>query len=132
MSKVHDNHLVGYEVDGSIRRIVLRTENRDRGTPYGNTEVVFEGVEAYSFRNDCLENIVFDIEEAPLEAAVRAHKLDFEAGHRESGWPRFWGKDEVQTRERVAALVRDGVRWFELSSSYGMSGWVMARSMTLR
>ncbi len=46
MSKVHDNHLVGYEVDGNARRIVLRTENRDRGTPFEKTEVVFEGVEA--------------------------------------------------------------------------------------
>ncbi len=75
---------------------------------------------------------MFGIEEAPVEETMRAHKFEFEAGHRESGWPRFWGQDAAQTSERVAALVRDGVRWFELSSSYGMSGWVMARSMTLR
>jgi hypothetical protein len=132
MSNVHDNHLVGYDVDGEAGRIVLRTERRAGGAPFQKTEVVFEGVEAYSFRHDCLSNIVFDISEEPMDVAIQEHWAEFEASHRQSGWPRFWHGDESKMKERLAALVKDGAKWFELSSSYGMEGWVLCRSIEYR
>lgn len=130
MSKVHDNHLVGYTVDGKARRIELRTERRDPDETID--VVVFEGVEAYSFRHDCLGNIIFDICEQPLDEALQAHWSEFEAGHRENGWPRFWQGEQTKTREQIATLVQQGAKWFELSSSYGMEGWVFCHSMDYR
>jgi hypothetical protein len=86
---VHDNNLIGYTVDGSARRIELRTERREPGRPHERVDVIFDGVEAYAFRYDCLGNIIFDICEQPLEEALQAHWSEFDAGHRASGWPPF-------------------------------------------
>jgi hypothetical protein len=129
MSKVHDNTIVGYTVDGHARRILLRTEaegSREK------IDVVFEGVEAYSFRHDCFGNIVLHICEMPLDEALQAHWSELDAGHRESGWPPFWQGEESKTRARIAALVEQGAKWFELTSSYGMKGWVFCRSIDYR
>jgi hypothetical protein len=132
MSQVHDNHLMGYDVDGALQRIVLRTERRGRGGPVHETDVIFDGVEAYSFRYDFLDSILFDICEEPLEQAVQANWCEFDAGHRQSGWPRFWQQDEAKTRDRIGALAQAGAKWFNLSSSYGMSGWVLCRALEYR
>jgi hypothetical protein len=125
---VHDYHVVGYEVDGDAKRIVLHTAYRYPGIALKRTDVVFEGVEAYVFRYDsgC---IVLDIEELPLEDTMREHWDEFEAGSRKAGWPEFWQDDPAKTRQKVSALARDGVRWFELTSSIGMQGWVMCRTV---
>lgn len=132
MSKVHDNLVVGYDVDGEAKRIVLRTERREPGKITKKTDVVFDGVEAYSFRYDCLGNIVHDIREAPLIESVRRHWSEFEAGNRDSGWPPFWHRDEAKILARITALAQDGAKWFELSSSYGMEGWVLCRTIDYR
>lgn len=129
---LHDYHLIGYAVDGKARRIVLRTEWAYPGTPYERRDVVFDGVEAYSFRYDCFANIVFDICDQPLDEAIEAHWREFEAGHMASGWPRFWQGDESKTREKIAALVAGGAKWFALISSYGMEGWVLCHSIEMR
>ena len=94
--------------------------------------MVFEGVEAYAFRHDCLDSILFDICETPLEQAMQAHWSEFDAGHRQSGWPRFWQQDEAKTRDRIAALAQAGAKWFDLSSSYGISGWILCRALEYR
>jgi hypothetical protein len=131
MPDVHDYHLIGYEVDGDAKRIVLHAEYRYPGTPLKKTDVVFDGVEAYSFRYDC-GNIINNIEERPLDKAVGEHWAEFDAGYCQSGWPRFWRADQAKDRERVAAFVRDGVKWFELTSSIGMEGWVICRTVEYR
>ena len=132
MLSVHDNHIVGYDVDGVARRIVLRTEFRYPPRPLEKTDVVFEGVEAYSFRHDCFGNIIFEVCERPLDDAVQMHWAEFKAGHRESGWPPFWGRNEAETRARLLTLTQAGVKWFELGSSCGMNGWVLCRSVEYR
>jgi hypothetical protein len=125
---VHDNFLVSYEVHCERREIRLHTEYRDSGEPFERTVVVFTGVEAYCFEHDCLGNIVFDIEEIPAETILTQHQAQFEEGHRLAGWPRFWQKSLDDTR---SYLREHGTRGFELSSSYGMSGWVLAQDMQM-
>jgi len=131
-SNVHDNTIVGYDVDGPARRVVLRTEYNYQGAPFEKIDVVFEGVEAYSFRHDCFGNIVSEILDQPVDEAVRQHWTEFAAGFVQSGWPRFWMGDEEKTRQRIAALVRDGAKWFELISSIGMEGWVFCHTIEYR
>jgi hypothetical protein len=128
MRSVHDNHLIGYEVDGKAKRIVLRTEYPHDGLPFERTDVVFEGVEVYSFRFTCLVSIIFAIEEQPFEQTVLEHWSEFNAG--EQGWPDRWFLDETKNRARISAMAKDGMKWFELNSSYGMDGWIIARAVT--
>ena len=125
---VHDNFIVGYEVQCERREVRLFTEYRD-GDKLERTVVVFSGVEAYTFRYDCMGNIIFDIEEVSAESIVSARQAEFAEGHRLSGWPRFW-RDSLD--EVYKYLREQETRGFELSSSYGMDGWVIARSMEIR
>jgi hypothetical protein len=125
-SSIHDNLLIGYEVHCETREIRIQTEFRDRGEPFERVLVVFTGVEAYDFKYDCFGNIIFDIEEIPPESVISDRIAEFQEGNR-YGWPPFWKNslDEVQRY-----LREHSVRGFELSSSYGMSGWILAREMT--
>lgn len=122
MPSLHDSLIVGYSVDGVARTLVLRT------TPHqgagGHFEVRFEGLVTYHLEGDCLQNIVLEIREAPADAVVR--ESEAAERHRLYGWPPGWDPK----RESLAAFVaRQGARFFEVSCSYGMGGWVAARTM---
>lgn len=122
---VHDNHLVAYTVFAKEQKIVLQTEFRDR-EPHELTDVVFEEVLAYDFENDLFGTIIFDIEEVNLPALLKEKAVKFEDGWR-YGWPRGWEKE----KEEIEVFARRlEMRAFEISSSYGMSGWVLARCMS--
>ena len=122
---VHDNHLVAYTVLGKEKKIILQTEFRDR-EPHEVTDVVFEEVLAYDFENDLFGAIIFDVEEVDLAALLKEKATMFENGWR-CGWPRGWEKE----KEEIEVFSRRlEMRAFELSSSYGMNGWVLARRMS--
>jgi hypothetical protein len=122
---VHDNHLLRYSVLAEEKKIVFETEYPGR-TPRELTDVVFEDVLAYAFENDLFGTIIFDIEEVDLAALLKEHAAMFEAGWR-YGWPRGWEKE----KETIGAFTtRLGMHAFELSSSYGMSGWIIAKQMS--
>lgn len=124
MRSIHDSLLTGYVVNGSARAITLHTEPHQGGGE-AFVDVVFHGVVAYHFEGDCLQNIVFGIEEVPVEQVV-GDGSEFEERHRRHGWPRDWN----QPRESFAEfLARVGAKLFEIHCSYGMAGWVAASSM---
>ena len=89
---VHDNRLTAYSVLAAEKKIVLRTEFRDR-EPYEFTDIVFEDVLAYHFENDLFGTIIFDVEEVDLSALLKKYAAMFEAGWR-YGWPRGWEKNK--------------------------------------
>ena len=122
---VHDNFLVSYEVRCEQREIRLHTEYRDKGEPFEHTDVIFTGVCAYHFIQDCFTNIIFDIDEISPETIYRDHRAEFEAGWR-YGWPGDWGK----TEEDANAYFREhGVHGYSLHSSCGMEGWILGQKM---
>jgi hypothetical protein len=123
---VHDNFLAGYEVHCDRQAIRLRTEFRDKGEPYELTDVLFSGVEAYEFHHDNFGNIIFDVAEVSLEKLVGDLAEHFAEGHRQSGWPHFWRDSAAAALEY---LQQHSIRAFELRSSYGMRGWVLAKEM---
>ena len=69
MPSIHDSLLTGYVVDGKGRSITLHTEPHAGGGE-AFIDVIFRGVVAYHFEHDCLENIVFGIEEVSADAIV--------------------------------------------------------------
>jgi len=125
---VHDNTILGYEVSCEGREICIRTEYRDKGAPFERTNINFSGVEAYEFVYDCMGNIIFRLEDVPSEDIVKENQAKFEEGFRLSGWPRFW---KGSLDEALNFLKTRSIRGFRLSSSYGMSGWVLAAEMRL-
>ncbi len=69
MPTVHDFHLIGYSVDVDARTILLRTEWRYADQPRRKVDALFEGVEAYAFRDDPPGTILFGIEEVACSAS---------------------------------------------------------------
>jgi len=126
MKSFHDYHLVGYEVDGQRGEVRLNLAWLYAGVePRPPEQVVFRGVEDYFFEHDLGVNIVFDIEEFPLLGFLQGWEEHFRA-NKQWGWPRFWKGDVSSTAE---ALSSRGSKCYELTTSYGLSGWVVAASV---
>ncbi|HET7541318.1 MAG TPA: hypothetical protein VFK05_15680 [Polyangiaceae bacterium] len=125
MASIHDSLLVGYLVDGRAQIVVLQTRpNKGDG---GAVDVKFSGVAAYHFESDCLENIVLEIVEVSADIIV-GDGAAFVERNRMHGWPRDWDC----TRETPKQFFqRQGCRCFQLSCSYGMSGWIAAQEIEL-
>ena len=120
---VHDNILKSYTVDGDAKRIVLCTEY-PHDDPPAKTDVVFTGVVDHYFRNPVLPSIIFDVEAVALRETIERDKQLIDTGNRIGGWPSFW-RETVD--EMVQVLSNDGIQMFEISSSYGLDGWVAAK-----
>jgi hypothetical protein len=126
---VHDNHLYAYEVDSRAQRIILRTKYSYDQEPFETTDVIFEGVLDHYFRDTVFPSIISDVNETDPLRLITAHKEVIDQGHQSGGWPSFW-KSTVE--EMVASITDAGYKTFEISSSYGLDGWVVARSCELR
>ena len=122
-TSVHDHTIVGYEVDALNRRLVFQTEHKSNGADIERCTVIFSGVEAYYLEHDSFGTILFGIEEVPATTLFDNNLARFEAGHRAAGWPRFWKRNADDARRYLA---EHKTRGFEISSSIGMSGWVLA------
>jgi hypothetical protein len=121
MRSIHDNHLVRYTVDRHARSIVLETEELAR--------VEFHGVSAYHFENDALElgTILFSIDEMTPDDFIEGSAALLLAG-RPYGWPGDWNKSDAAVKLH---LESSGLRAFEISSSLGLTGWVLAKSFSI-
>jgi hypothetical protein len=124
MDFIHDSLLTGYNVDGTNRTIVLRTEPHQGGGS-ALIDVIFNGVVAYHFEGDCFGNIVFDIEEVSPASIISDGKA-FEERNRAHGWPPGWNPEKEGAQEFFS---RVGCRLYEIHCSYGMYGWIAAKEM---
>lgn len=125
---IHDNLLVSYEVQCEKRTISLRTEYRVENKPTEFTTVVFEGVKGYHFENDAFGNIIFDVENVSIERFLKEHGAELLESNRMAGTPGRWVKD---LDSAPGYLHEQGIRAFELSSSLGLSGWVLAKEISI-
>jgi hypothetical protein len=122
----HDDYLVGYEVDCEAREINLHI--KPVAEQSGRSTVLFTGVETYHFENDAFGNIIFDLETVALEGFVSEYRAELAESFRMSGALGTWGSDLDDARR---FLSEKGVQAFVLSSSYGLSGWLLAREASV-
>jgi hypothetical protein len=122
----HDYHLTAYTVDGENGRISFqlvwpyRTE-----TDVRRATVIFSGVVGHFFAHDLGVSIVLAFEERPIVESLEKYLNQFEEGEK-WGWPPFWRGNVEST---VPYLEEQRVRFFEISTSYGLSGWVCAKDV---
>lgn len=121
---VHDNVVYAYSVDCAGRRVVLHTAFQDR-EPQEFTDVVFHDVVAHHFEYVLAGNILFEVEEADIAAVVQDN-AQLLADSWRYGWPPVEYQGDLIAL--VAALKASSVHAYEIGSSYGMSGWVLAGS----
>jgi hypothetical protein len=133
MRSWHDFHLVGYAVDGKRAELSFQLEwPYETETDVRRARVTFSGLECYYFEHDLGENIMYGLNEVPLQEHLEQWTGRFETECK-WGWPKFWRPVpypkrpvEVELSDAVERLLAKGVKCFELTSSYGLSGWVMA------
>jgi len=128
LPSLHDDFLVSYEVNCEARQIKLHAK-RDPRLPVVNEEqtsrtIVFNGIEGYQFENDAFGNIIFSLEEVPVEQLLTKYSSQIAESYRLAGAPGSWAADLASA---TGALTAKGIRGFILSSSYGLSGWVLAK-----
>jgi hypothetical protein len=124
---IHDNQIISYEVHCENRTITLRTEYREENKPTEFTNVLFEGVQGYHFENDAFGNLIFDVTNFPAEEFLKEYGTEISDLRRKNGRP-TWAEDLIT----VPRYMREnGIRAFILSSSLGLSGWVLAKETSI-
>src|SRR5438067_1692841 len=124
MRSWHDYHLTGYRVDGERKELSLSV--RDSTKSASSENVVFSGVVDYFFEHDLGTNIIYAIEESPIEPFVQENAALF-MREQKWGWPRTW---EGNAEQMIRHLQEHKFKLWVLSSSYGLSGWVLALQVT--
>jgi len=128
LPSLHDNFLVGYEVNCEARQIKLYAKRDPRipGGEHPTRIIVFNGVEGYQFKNDAFgNNVIFSLEVTPVETLLSEHSSQIAESCR-FGAHGPWAADMTSAPEVLAAK---GIRGFVLSSSYGLSGWILANEV---
>ena len=129
----HDFHIVGYTASGRLRRLTFELEwPYDTAPPGPAGQLAFNGVESYFLEHDLGGNIVYSFSEVPLRGFLEQWQSRFEHECR-WGWPTFWRTKpyppqpvEQVLEEAHSYLIGKDIMCIELSSSYGLSGWVLA------
>jgi hypothetical protein len=127
LPSLHDDFLVAYEVNCETRQIKLyaKLDSRIAGNETKPTRViVFSGVEGYQFENDAFGNIIFSLDAMPVETLLSKFGSQIAESFRLAGAPGPWAADLVTA---PAVLAAKGIQGFVLSSSCGLSGWILAR-----
>jgi len=122
---IHDNSLLGYEVDMAKRKISLRTEFIDKSASE-TADVIFNDVIAYQFVNDSFGTILYEIEEVDSNQIAKENWMAFEDGWKSSGWPGEW---TTSLEKASVYLSQNSIKGFYIRSSIGMSGWILAKSI---
>jgi len=125
---IHDNRLISYEVQCEARTILLRTEYRVKSKPTEFTNVTFKDVQGYHFEHDAFGNIIFGLETMPMEQFLAEYGTEISEYYRMAGSPGPWAEN---LGTALGYLQEQGVQAFILSSSYGLSGWVLAREISI-
>jgi hypothetical protein len=122
MLSIHDNDVYAYVVDCEHCRLILHTSYLD-GESKEFTDVVFTGVVAHFFEYILSRNILFAIEEMEPKSVVEKYAEMFKESWR-YGWPLLDYKGDLSVLQNW--LGEHSIRAFDVQSSYGLSGWVLA------
>ncbi|MDB0568711.1 hypothetical protein ACYT84_22400 [Ralstonia solanacearum] len=129
LPSLHDCYLASYEVRCSERIIVVRAEYGGDSRSGAGINLAFAGVQAYRFEGDAFGNIILDLEEVPLQGLLEEQWAGIAESYRMSGAPGPWAAKLSSAAPYLRELDAKG---FVLSSSYGLSGWVIAKDVTYR
>lgn len=124
---IHDNNIYAFQVCCRKRRIALYTEF-ESGEAHEYTDIIFEGVVAHHFASVLSGNILFAIDEVNAAEIIDRWR-DLFIEQKSFGWPEI----EYDALDELSSiLVARRVKGYVISSSYGLSGFVLAETMTHR
>lgn len=118
---VHDSHILKYVVDYEKKEIILNTKSEDNES----MDIVFSDVVAYLFEDAIIGCIILDLEEWPIDDVIGCLGEDYIMKHKSYGWPfEFETIDDFKNK-----VAKDEIIIYNLASSYGMSGFIFAKSV---
>lgn len=117
---MHDSYIVEYRVDFEKKNMVIKTYNNTKGKQY---KILFSEVLTYSFKCIIDYNIISDLEEREISAFCNENQEELKKmeGH-------CWPTDYQTENELIAFLRNKGYKYIRVNSSYGMFGWILAKS----
>jgi hypothetical protein len=125
MAEIHDNTIKSYFVDLENRRIIFNTEFCGKNI-FEKTTIAFNNVMGHLFTNESKNSIIFDIVQYSVNDYLNKYddiledKDDYDFQFR-------YNTDE----ELVIKLNENNQKYFEILSSYGLYGWIMAEEMKI-
>jgi archaellum component FlaF (FlaF/FlaG flagellin family) len=123
--EMHDNVIKSYCVDLENQKIVINTEYvHNNKTEI--TDIAFYNVTGHLFLNVTKNSILFDIINLPLEYFVEENK-EILKDQENYGFPFDYTNDE----ELIEILNKNKQKYFEINSSYGLYGGIIAEEMKI-
>lgn len=122
---LHDSEIVAYAYDARRSELTL-TLTPGTGSAVAGFHLVFRGLLVYQFPYPLLPAIVDDLIEVPVDTLLRDQAATLAEGSRRCGWPGPWFSSTQDAAKYCASV---GARAYELVSSYGMDGWIIAQSV---
>lgn len=122
---VHDRKVVACSVDSRTAELSL-TLISGTGSAYEEFRLLFRGVEAHQFAYPELPSIILDLAEISVSALLQREWANLSEGTRQCGWPGPWASS---LEAAIAFCASVGLKGYELDQSYGMYGWILARSV---
>ena len=127
MKSWHDYHITHYEVDSLNKTITFRVAwPYDTETSIKNGKIKFTGVIGYHLENDAFGNIILSFESVPIETIISKNKEYIENSFKWSGAFADWAEDIESASEK---LKKKNIEGYILSSSIGLSGWLLVESV---
>jgi hypothetical protein len=115
------------ETTAEWRQIKLSARRAAYGEePPATRAILFKGVEGYRFENYAFGNIIHSLEAIPVERLISQYGAQITESHRFAGAPGPWAADLTSA---VRVLTAKGIKGFILTSSYGLSGWILAKEV---
>src|SRR6267143_541898 len=126
MRSWHDYYVTGYVVDGGGGTITFVLRAPSETTNDEASRLTVHGVKGYFLEHDLGSNIVFEIKEGGLAEFLDENAPLFNE-EKKWGWPLFWKGSTSTTMEY---LSQNHAKLWEISTSYGLSGWVVATGVS--
>ena len=121
---VHDSQVLAYSADSRSGEVLLHLREGPEGSPL--FDLKFSGVVAHQFPYPLMPSWVFGLEPIPAEELLAREWGVIAEGFRLVGWPGNW----ADSLENARAYCRaQNVSGYDLEASYGMTGWVLAKSV---
>lgn len=121
--EMHDNYVIGYNVNVEKKTIDILTYNNVKKK---QITVSFTGVLTHSFKCIIDYNIIADINVCDVKEFVKENKEELKSMEGYC-WPIDYNDEEELNR----FLVNDKYKYIKILSSYGMSGWILAKEFEI-
>lgn len=117
---VHDDYIVNYNVDLQEKKLTIQTYNNYEKR---KKKIVFSDVLTHLFKGALEWNQVLDIFEREISCFVKDNQKELQEMEGYC-WPICY-----QTEQELFSFLNDNkYKYIIIDSSYGMSGWVLAKS----